>query len=79
MTTHATITTKFFDIVGSNARNAILDHIAKHYGVTRAAILEEVTAPEAECLLDYIEGPQRAATLALFIKHRINPFAPVEA
>ena len=46
----------------SETRNAILDNIAAHYGITREEALAEVIDDEAEHLCDYVTGPMREAT-----------------
>jgi hypothetical protein len=46
-------------------KNAILANIANHYGITSAEAYAEVTDVEAEHLLDYVTGPERAATSVL--------------
>ena len=73
-TTHANITTAFFAAIGTKARDLITTNIANHYGITSAEALAEVTSPAAECLLDYVTGPERAATHVLMQRHGINPF-----
>lgn len=58
-------TTAFFSRISTKARDLILSNIAAHYGISLQEALEEVTHPEAEHLLDYVTGPQRAATQLL--------------
>ena len=77
--THAALTTAFFAAIGQITRNIILENIAKHYGISQYQALLEVTAPEAECLLDYVTGPERNATHVLMQRHGIDPFAGVSA
>ena len=60
--TNGQTTAAFFKIIDAKTRALILDNIAEHYGITREAALEEVTHDEAEHLLDYVTGPERAAT-----------------
>lgn len=62
---HGTNTKRFLDSLDSRTRAEILDNVANHYGITREAAYEEVTDDEAESLLDYVTGPQRAATSLL--------------
>lgn len=62
---HGTNTKQFLDSLDSRTRAEILDNIAKQYGITRDAAYAEVTDAEAESLLDYVTGPQRAATSLL--------------
>lgn len=51
----------FLETTDAKTKNAILENIAKHYGITPAEALDEVTDPEAEHLIDYVTGPDRAA------------------
>ena len=76
---HADITAAFFVAIGPNASNLILTNIANHYGIRVITALAEVLHPDAECLLDYVTGPERAATHVLMQRHGINPFAGVSA
>jgi hypothetical protein len=48
----------------------ILDNIACHYCCTRAEAFTEVTHDEAESLLDYVTGPERAATQVIMQKYQ---------
>ena len=66
---NAQITTKFFAATDAATKAAILSNIAKHYGITSAEAYEEVTDDEAEHLLDYVTGPERAATSLLMKRH----------
>jgi len=63
-------TNKFLSVISSEAKNLILSSIAKHYGITEIEALEEVTAPDAEHLLDYLTGAERAATSVLIQKYQ---------
>lgn len=67
--TNAQITAKFFALTDQKTVNAILDNIAAHYGIGRADALDEVIDAEAESLLDYVTGPERAATHILMKRH----------
>jgi hypothetical protein len=60
--TNAQKTKTFFNATTVKVRNMILDNIATHYGIERQDALDEVTHEEAESLLDYVTGPERAAT-----------------
>ncbi len=65
-------TTKaFLETVEPKAKAAILQNIAAHYGITVQEAFEEVTDPEAEHLLDYVTGSERAATSVLMQKYRV--------
>lgn len=65
-------TIKFLSVIDSKTKAAILGNIATNYGITAADAFAEVTAPDAERLLDYITGPARLATSALMQRHGIN-------
>lgn len=62
-------TKQFLDAVTAPAKAQILGAIAKHYGASVNDIYEEVTAEEAEHLLDYMTGAERSATSVLMQKH----------
>jgi hypothetical protein len=49
----------------AGTRDSILNSIAFRYGINRTEALEEVTAPGAEHLLDYLTEPVRGATSVL--------------
>lgn len=63
------ITIAFFAEIDYPTKTLILQNIANHYNITTAEAHEEVTDPEAEHLLDYVTGPQRAATSLLMKRH----------
>jgi uncharacterized phage-associated protein len=67
-----TTTAKFLAIIDDATKAAILANIAKHYGITAAQALSEVTDADAEHLLDYVTGSTRAATSALMQRHGLN-------
>ena len=69
--TAAEKTIKFLNAIDRKTFNAIMDNIAKHYGIGRWDAFDEVTDPEAESLLDYVTGPERAATSLLMKRHGI--------
>ena len=54
------------------AKTLILNGIAKHYGITREEAYSEVTCPDAEYLLDYLTGSERAAASVLIQRHAIT-------
>ncbi len=66
---NATTTKKFFSLTDAATRMDILKNIAAHYGISTDEALAEVTDDEAESLLDYVTGPMRHATLALYRRH----------
>lgn len=59
--THAQRTTAFLSGTTPQTKALILDNIANHYGITPQQAFEEVTDKDAESLLDYVTGPERAA------------------
>ncbi len=63
------ITTKFLSETDAATKAAILENIAKHYGITSSEAFAEVTDEEAEHLLDYVTGPERTATSVLMQRH----------
>lgn len=67
--TNAQITTKFFNATTAQTKSLILQNIAKHYGISEDEAFNEVTDEDAENLLDYVTGPERAATSVLMQKH----------
>lgn len=67
--TNAQTNAKFLSSTDAATRAAVLANIAKHYGITSDEAYAEVTDEEAEHLLDYVTGPQRAATSALMQLH----------
>lgn len=65
-------TQKLFAIIDIATQNRILDSIAKHYGITRNEAKAEVLDKDAECLLDYMVEPERAATSILMQRHGLR-------
>jgi hypothetical protein len=59
------ITLKLFSIIESHTKQAILENVSAHYGITTGEALLELVDPEAEHLLDYLTGSARAAAKAL--------------
>lgn len=66
---NATVNAQFLAVIDSQAKAVILGSIARHYGITADEAFAEVTAAEAEHLLDYMMEPQRSATLVLMQRH----------
>jgi hypothetical protein len=62
-------TEKFLGLADSKIRESVLANIAKNYGITLDAAMLEITDPDAEHLLDYVTGPERAATSAFMQIH----------
>lgn len=53
-------------------KRLILRNIAAHYGVNEDVALAEVTHQDAESLLDYVTGPERAAVSLLMRTYRLQ-------
>jgi len=62
-------TAAFLRAIDGKTRGALLESIARHYGITPAEALAEVTDPDAEHLLDYLTGPARNAASVLMQRH----------
>lgn len=60
---------QFLAVIDSQAKDVILESIAKHYGITPDEAFAEVVDAEAEHLLDYMQEPQRSAALVLMQRH----------
>jgi hypothetical protein len=67
--TNAQITSRFLAATDAKTKAAILANIANHYGITSAEAFAEVTDEDAEHLLDYVTGPERAATSLIMKRH----------
>lgn len=61
--------TAFLVSLDNRTANAIVEHIAKNYGITTDDVLDEVLSEEAENILDYLQGSMRAAASVLMQKH----------
>lgn len=70
--THAETTRAFLAKLPIDTQKMVLENIARHYGINTAEAFAEITDPEAEHLLDYVTGPQRAATQVLMQRHGFN-------
>ncbi len=66
---NAQINTKFLEATDAATKAAILSNIATHYGTTSAEAYAEITDEEAEHLLDYVTGPERASVSVLMRRH----------
>lgn len=66
---NAQITARFFAVTDAGTRAEVLANIAKHYGISEQEALAEVTDDEAQHLLDYVTGSDRAAVCALMQRH----------
>ena len=60
---------EFLASITQQAKTAIIDSIACHYGITSDEAMDEVTDDEAENLLEYMVEPQRSAASVLMQKH----------
>jgi len=67
--TNAQTNKAFLNATDAKTRAMILANIANNYGITSADAFEEVTDDEAEHLLDYVTGAERAATSVLMQLH----------
>lgn len=70
----ANINTAFLSVIDADTKTAILDSIAKHYGISAAAVHEEVTGDDAQHLLDYMVEPQRSAASVLMQAHGLRGY-----
>lgn len=66
---NAQINRSFLTATDAKTKSVILANIAQHYGITQSEAYDEVTDSEADHLLDYVTGPQRAATSVLMQRH----------
>lgn len=66
---NATVNAEFLAVIDAQAKAVILGAIAQHYGITADEAFAEVTAGEAEHILDYMVEPQRSAALVLMQRH----------
>jgi predicted DsbA family dithiol-disulfide isomerase len=55
----------FLNSLDVRTKNDVLSNIAKHYGISNDEAFDEVTDPEAESIMDYVTGSNRAA-ISLF-------------
>lgn len=69
MINNAATTVRFLALVDSATKTAILGNIAKHYGISSEEAYAEIVDPDAENLLEYITGPERAAASLLMKRH----------
>lgn len=60
---------QFLAVIGDDAKAAILESIAAHYGISVKKAFTEVTDDQAEHLLDYMVEPQRSAASVLMQSH----------
>lgn len=61
----------FLDATDAATREDVLSQIQRHYGISRADVLDEVTTEGAEHLLDYLTGSVRSAAHVLMQKHGV--------
>jgi hypothetical protein len=59
----------FLEAVDAASRHEVLSSIASHYGISVQRAFDEVVAPDAEHLLDYMVEPHRSATYVLMQRH----------
>lgn len=65
--TQQALTTAFLQQLSPKLKNTVLKNIASHYSITINEAYSEVTHEDAEGLMEYITGPERAA-ISLFYK-----------
>ena len=63
--TNAQINYSFFRSASQQVRESILADVCMRYSINRSEAQDEIFAPEAEHLLDYLTGPVRSATHVL--------------
>lgn len=68
---NAQINRVFLAAIDAKTKGAILESIAKHYGISQEAAFDEVVDNEAEHLLDYLTEPTRSAASVLMQRHRL--------
>jgi hypothetical protein len=68
---NAQINRAFLAAIDAKTKGAILESIAKHYGISRQGAFDEVVGDEAEYLLDYLTEPTRSAASVLMQRHRL--------
>lgn len=59
----------FLQRIDPKSRASILEHIARHYGISAQDALEEVVNEDAEHILDYMREPDRQAASVLMQRH----------
>lgn len=65
---------RFRELIDPASKSEILTNIATHYGISPEAAFDEVTADNAEHLLDYMVEPMRGATSVLMQAHGLRGF-----
>ena len=60
----------FLKAIDADTREAIIQNVAQHYGISKDMALLELSDEEAEPLLDYLTGPVRTATSVLMQRIR---------
>lgn len=63
---------EFLSAIDSDAKDAIIEAIAAHNGITAVEAYSEVTTGEAEHLLEYLVGAPRAAASALMQRYELR-------
>lgn len=70
--TNGDINRLFLDTITPQAKEQILESIAKHYGVSTLDIYDELVDSEAHHLLEYMTEPQRSAAHVLMQKYHLS-------
>jgi hypothetical protein len=62
------INKSFLTSITPQMKAIILENIARHYGISQSQAFDEVTDEEAESIMDYVTGKDRAAVSAIYQK-----------
>ena len=68
---NAEINRAFLAATDAKTKTAILESIAKHYGISQQNAFDEVVDDGAGHLLDYLVEPTRSAVSVLMQRHRL--------
>jgi len=63
---NAAINQAFLSSVSKEMKSAIVSNIAKHYGINIYEAELELYDDEAENIMDYVTGPERAAISVIY-------------
>ncbi len=66
---NADINKRFLAATDSKTKNAIVQAIARHYGISADKVIEEITGDDAEHILDYMTEPERSAAHIVMKRH----------
>jgi len=65
---HGAINKKFLASITPQMKAIILENIARHYGISQSQAFDEVTDEEAESIMDYVTGTDRASISVIYQK-----------